>query len=246
MDTFRDEIEESIENRVNGTPIWYVNQALQYQEGDTLTIGEDGMYFGYAQEDPSKRIITRASYQETNLEESSLDKLLLIKVAQGSANSLEPLDKEQLVAVQSYMDAIKFAGTNLQVVSRRPDILIPRLTIYHDGMLEDSVMMARIKEGIYDFILNMGFDSSFRTIEFMNMLLSIDHITDAYEDKDAVPTQGLSLISFDENGDAQSPTEVKRMAYLVSGYMKESSKTGDEANIPDFDDAIVLKIEGSV
>ena len=42
----------------------------------------------------------------------------------------------------------------------------------------------------------------------------------------------------------QAEKLVTRFTYLTSGYLRESTKQGDEESIPDFDDAIVLKVEG--
>ena len=39
---------EAINNRINGTPDYYANALLQYQQGDELTVRGDGLAFGYA------------------------------------------------------------------------------------------------------------------------------------------------------------------------------------------------------
>ena len=45
-----------------GTPAYYANALLQYQQGDELTVREDGLAFGYPNVDETKRIITQVSY----------------------------------------------------------------------------------------------------------------------------------------------------------------------------------------
>ena len=47
MDAFVIDVNEVISNRINGTPQFYVNAALKFQLGDSLTVREEGMAFGY-------------------------------------------------------------------------------------------------------------------------------------------------------------------------------------------------------
>ena len=49
LDVFAVDISEAINNRINGTPDYYANALLQYQQGDELTVREDRTGFGYAQ-----------------------------------------------------------------------------------------------------------------------------------------------------------------------------------------------------
>lgn len=66
LDVFAVDISTAINNRVNGTPVYYANALLQYQKGDTLTVREDGLAFGYTTIDETKRIITQVSYSESS------------------------------------------------------------------------------------------------------------------------------------------------------------------------------------
>ena len=62
LDVFAVDITEAINGRINGTPNYYANALLQYQQGDELIVREDGLAFGYAAVDETKRIITQVSY----------------------------------------------------------------------------------------------------------------------------------------------------------------------------------------
>lgn len=62
LDLFAVDISHVINNRINGTPTYYINALKQYQKGDELIVREDGLAFGYAETDPTKQIITQASY----------------------------------------------------------------------------------------------------------------------------------------------------------------------------------------
>ena len=58
LDVFAVDITEAINGRINGTPNYYASALLQYQQGDELIVREDGLAFGYAAVDETKRIIT--------------------------------------------------------------------------------------------------------------------------------------------------------------------------------------------
>ena len=83
LDVFAIDISQVINQRVNGTPHYYVNALLQYQKGDELVVREDGLAFGYADVDETKRIISQVSYTEST-DNINLDSKLILKVAGGT------------------------------------------------------------------------------------------------------------------------------------------------------------------
>ena len=132
LDVFAVDISEAINNRINGTPDYYANALLQYQQGDELTVREDGLAFGYAQVDETKRIITQVSYVEST-DDSNLDSKLVLKIATGTKGHLEAIPAEELVPINAYIGKLKFAGTRIEVISTKGDVLVPRLTVFYDG-----------------------------------------------------------------------------------------------------------------
>ena len=64
LDVFAVDIYEAINGRINGTPAYYANALLQYQQGDELTVREDGLAFGFANIDETKRIVASFLYGE--------------------------------------------------------------------------------------------------------------------------------------------------------------------------------------
>ena len=123
LDVFAVDISEAINNRINGTPDYYANALLQYQQGDELTVREDGLAFGYAQVDETKRIITQVSYVEST-DDSNLDSKLVLKIATGTKGHLEAIPAEELVPINAYIGKLKFAGTRIEVIS----VYVSRLT----------------------------------------------------------------------------------------------------------------------
>lgn len=143
LDVFMTDISTVFNSRINGTPAYYANAMLKWQFGDELVINDEGTSFSYAQEDTTKRVISHVSYQEVYSEEYK-DDVLILKVATGEADSLSRLTDEELISARAYLNQIKFAGVKCNVISRKGDVLVPRVTVYYDGAVS--------KEELYDAI----------------------------------------------------------------------------------------------
>lgn len=124
LDVFAVDVSETLASRINGTPRYYADALLNYQKGDRLVVREDGLAFGYANVDPSKRIITQVSYVEST-DSQNVDSKLILKVATGKRGALHEIDAEELTLITAYINQLKFAGTRIEVISRKGDVLIP-------------------------------------------------------------------------------------------------------------------------
>ena len=242
MDTFIVDINDIIKDRINGTPSYYVNAALKYQHGDKLKIKDDGLGFGYEKTDETKRIITQASYQESS-NPQSLDTKLILKVATGTIGKLSPLTEDQLTQVTAYINQIKFAGTYIEVVSRKGDIIIPRLTVFYDGSVMEETMRSALDDALNKFIMETKFNSAIYVSSIVSCLMAVEHVTDVYMDVNAVPQQGVYIVSYESDGTQSEEKRVGRMTYASSGFLRESSKEGEEKDIPNFRESIVLKVD---
>ncbi|WP_373247533.1 hypothetical protein [Parabacteroides distasonis] len=242
MDTFIVDINDIIKDRINGTPSYYVNAALKYQHGDKLKIKDDGLGFGYEKTDETKRIITQASYQESS-NPQSLDTKLILKVATGTNGKLSPLTEDQLTQVTAYINQIKFAGTYIEVVSRKGDIIIPRLTVFYDGSVMEEAMRSALDDALNKFIMETKFNSAIYVSSIVSCLMAVEHVTDVYMDVNAVPQQGVYIVSYESDGTQSEEKRVGRMTYASSGFLRESSKEGEEKDIPNFRESIVLKVD---
>lgn len=242
LDVFVVDIADAINNRVNGTPAYYANALLQYQQGDELTVREDGLAFGYANVDETKRIITQVSYIEST-DDQNLDSKLILKVATGPRGKLKAISAEELVPVRSYINKLKFAGTRLEVVSLPGDVLIPRVTVYYDGALTEWEIYQGIEEKLALYMMEVDFDSTVYVSKVIEVIRSADHVTDVWIDEDAVPDQGVFLASYDDDGHLTAPAKVARMAKTSSGYLRESSAIDGESDLPTFRQAIKLMLD---
>ena len=242
LDVFAVDISEAINGRINGTPAYYANALLQYQQGDELTVREDGLAFGYANIDETKRIVTQVSYMEST-DDRNLDSKLILKVATGAKGSLSAIPPKELAPINSYINKLKFAGTRMEVISTKGDVLIPRLTVFHDGAVPESEVYDSIEEQLNAYMMDIDFDAAVYVSRLTDAIRRAKHVTDVHIDGHAVPEQGVFIASHDTDGHIQPPQRIARMAYTASGYLKESSGKDEEDGLPNFREAIILKIE---
>lgn len=242
LDVFAVDITEAINGRINGTPNYYANALLQYQQGDELIVREDGLAFGYAAIDETKRIITQVSYVEST-DDQNIDSKLILKVATGTKGNLEAIPAEELIPINAYIGKIKFAGTRIEVISTKGDVLIPRLTVFYDGAIPESEMYDAIEAQLKEYVMNIKFDAAVYVSRLMDAIRKAEHITDVYIDESATPEQGVFIACHDTDGNIQPMQRIHRMAYTASGYLKESTGKNEESDLPSFREAIILKVE---
>lgn len=244
LDVFAIDISNTLSNRINGTPVYYVNALLQYQKGDSLIVREDGLAFGYANVDETKRIISQVAYTESS-DDTNLDNKLILKVATGEKGNLQAISKEELVQINAYIKKMAFAGTRLEVISQQGDVLIPRLTIFHDGATAESELLDAIEAKLNEYIMNIPFDASIYVSDIVEGIKKIEHITDVYIDNDAIPEQGIYIASYNSDGILQAPEKIKRITRIASGFLKQSTRLLQEKELPTFREALVIKIENT-
>lgn len=242
LDVFAVDISNVINNRVNGTPVYYANALLQYQKGDELVVREDGLAFGYATTDETKRIVTQVSYTEST-DDNNLDSKLILKVATGTKGNLSAIPAEDLVPINAYIGKIKFAGTRVEVISSDGDVLIPRVTVFYDGAVMESEILDAIETELKEYVMNIDFDAAVYVSKVVAAIRKAEHVTDVYIDTDAVPKQGIYLACYDRDGVLKPAERIGRMAYTVSGYVKESTGKDAESGLPSFREAIKLMID---
>lgn len=242
LDVFAVDVSETLESRINGTPRYYADALLNYQKGDRLVVREDGLAFGYASIDPSKRIITQVSYVEST-DSQNVDSKLILKVATGERGALHEIEAEELTLITAYINQLKFAGTRIEVISRKGDVLIPRVTVYWDGAVPEAEIYDALDEALYTYVMSIDFDAAIYVNRVWEAIRSVEHVTDVWIDSSDTPAQGIFLASYDGDGNLQPTRRIERMTHTSSGYVRESAGTGAEAELPTFRQSIKLVID---
>lgn len=248
MDVFKVDLASDLQNRINGTPAYYANALLKYQSGDDLVINEEGTICSYATIDTTKRIITKVAYSEV-AEENFNDKMLLLKIATGEAGSHSQIDNDELVKIRAYLNKLLFAGQHALVVSRKGDVIVPKITVYYDGAVEESEVYKNIETALGNFITNVSFDGAVYAQKIIDAVQSAEHVVDVQVDSEATDKQGIFVAQYNDDNNIIVDDEGAKLQkvgrYFVpnSGYIRESTGTGDEADIPKWAQSIILKLE---
>lgn len=206
------ELDENLNNRINGTPEWYGQKSLEYQDGDELVVDPVTYAAVYQPVIEGNRIITRASFSE-NLEDGVLK--LNLKVAKGDVGALEPITDDELIRFTSYIEEIKFAGTAIDIVSLDAnEVNFQNVTVYYDGTRPQDDVKSDIYSSMNQYLIDMPFDGLFYVQKFVDSIQSVESVTDVYIDSD----NGGIQIDF---------SEVKRVKELLAGYAKLSGVSSD-------------------
>lgn len=254
LDVFKVDLAKDLQNRINGNAAYYANALLKYQSGDELEMNEEGTAFSYPTIDETKRVITRVSYSEYQ-EEGFYDKQLILKIATGEPGAYERVSDEELLAIRAYFNQIAFAGTHATIVSRKGDVLVPRVTVYYDGAISEEEVYKNIEDALNNFIANVSFDGVIYTQKIIDAIQRAEHVVDVHISTVASDLQGIFIAQYDDDnnlipvqygddGEVLSyEHKVDRCFVPNSGFLKQSSRSGDEETLLTWKEAITLKIE---
>lgn len=257
LDVFKVDVASDLQNKVNGTPAYYANALLKYQHGDQLMINDEGTQFYYPTIDETKRIVTKVAYSEVNHEVEEIvngqrtvykffDKDLVLKIATGESGAYEQIDGDVLNAIRSYMQQISFAGTHMTIVSRKGDVLVPKMIVYYDGGLSESEMMNAVEQALNDFVANLPFDGAVYVQKIIDVIQKLDHVTDVYIDNKSTDYNGIFVAQYDDDNNFISDAQgnilqpVDRYFIPNSGFIKQSS---DEEGLPKWSETIKFIVE---
>jgi len=169
-DTFKAEVDDTIENREFAQLPWYIDQSKAFQLGYSLTWLNNKRY-GYAETDDDAQIITQAAATVVN-------GAILLKVAKGVIGSITELSASEYTAFSDYMkgsgtafaeDAITPPGTKITIISEAADNLRFASQVFYNSQVLDSTgallsdgITKPVEVAIINYIQQIPFDSKFR------------------------------------------------------------------------------------
>ena len=152
-DIFRAEIEDSIETAGAGSAPWLRERILEFQEGDDVEYNNG--VIAYPIVDTTKRIITRCSITQ--------DGNRVVKAKVAKSDPPEPLDSDEQKELRFYLDQIKFAGTQINVISLNPDRLYVNAMIEYDGQYA-AVIQSNVETALTNYCTNLSSIDNFNGI----------------------------------------------------------------------------------
>lgn len=251
VDVFKVDLAKDLQNRINGTPAYFANALLKYQSGDELVMNDEGTTFSYPQINTGKRIITKVAYHEEE-ERGFHDKMTLFKIATGEPGSYSRIDDNELVAIRAYLNQIVFAGQHVRVVSRIGDVLVPRLIVYYDGAILEDELYKNIESALNNYIASIDFDGVVYAQKVIDCIQNVEHVKDVQTSSGNTDNLGVFVAYYDDDNNLVKDendsvlTKVERYFVPNSGYIKESTASGEEADIPKWRDTIILQLEDNV
>lgn len=159
-DQFREEVDAIAAGSTLGTLPWYVERIRAFQYGHDLEL-INGTY-GYAEDDATARIVARAA----GVEAGGVIILKTARLVDGQTEALSTLQRE---ALETYVNAIKMAGSVVNLVSQDADLLRLTMTVYYDPLvmspdgsliLEDSVYP--VHDAVSEYLSALPFNAQLR------------------------------------------------------------------------------------
>jgi len=165
---------------IPGTLQWYVNQALLFQNGYDLVWSDTLEKYIYpdttSQDAIDSKIITQAAAIESSGQ-------VFIKVAKGEIGSLTELSTSEKASFEQYLEEIKFAGTNTEVISETADDLKLAITIYYDPLVVEietgtpdrarlisNTSTYPVETAITNYIQQIPFNSALRLMDLVDAI----------------------------------------------------------------------------
>lgn len=174
LDLFRKEMDELTDKITPGTVRWYAEMCRRFQNGDTLVFDEKTALLYYPVEDPSKQIIEVAAVSE------SVDggNRLFIKVAKkdGQGKIVE-LESDELYNFSNYIDAVKFAGCQTEIISTKADQIQYDLIVYHDPSIPGETISDSVLAALDDYKTAIGFDGIVYRQQLLDAVMAVSGVT---------------------------------------------------------------------
>lgn len=177
FDKFKEEVDERVKDASTGNIRWYWKQAFLFQFGDSLSYIDNK--YQYATIDETKKIVERASVFEVGSQ-------LRMKVAKlDSVGAPVPLSSVELTAFNDYMNKIKFAGTNVAIISSLPD----QIQIYYSITVNQQVLSLTgeslsapgtypVEDVINKYIKDLPFDGVLNFTKLTDKIQEVDGVID--------------------------------------------------------------------
>ncbi|WP_162549668.1 hypothetical protein [Hymenobacter nivis] len=208
-DRFQADVNAVVARAPVGTPGWYADRALQFQQGGTLQVLDN--VIGYPVGSTGARVITRAAAKENK----QTGKLLVKVAANGpTPGTLAALDAPTLTQVRGYFDRLQFAGTKLEVVSRDADRLQLTGQVYYDPLLNVPALQAAVRAGLAGYLATLDFAGQVYVAKLEDAIQAVPGV------RDVLLTLAAARVG------QVAPVPFARLYETAAGYIVEEDTVG--------------------
>ena len=184
FDAHKSAVDANLANLIPGTTRWYFNQCLEWQYGDALE-WVNGK-FNYATIDAAKQIIKFVSvyeeYGQVIIKVAKENSGLPVKLTSGDTEHGETTD--ELSAFTAYINAVKFAGTNLAVISYDPDLVNITLNVVYDPIVmnNDGSLISDNSQNVFfnlnNYLLSIVYGGVFNKTKCIDAIQALTGVMD--------------------------------------------------------------------
>lgn len=209
LDLFRSEMDTLAGRMTAGSIRWYAEMCYRFQNGHQLLFDRKSGTLAYADDDPASRIVAVAAVNEhTTVSDGLRQRVLSVKVAKtDDSGTVIPLDADELHNFTGYMDSIKMAGTEVEVISTTADLIRYDLEVFYSPMYPATTVREEVLAAVAGYKTSLSFDARFYPQKLLDAVLHVE----------GVETATLHAISRKGATDSDF-TEIGVMAQLHSGY----------------------------
>lgn len=173
IDVYIASIETTINEQAIGSTPWLRAKILDFQYGDFVVLNTLDFSISYPLIDSTKQIITRCSVKEKG------DRVVDVKVAKEEPPV--PLVTLELDALENYLNVIKPAGTQINIISLDADRLYIVGTIYYAGQFSADIQ-TNVEAALTAYMTNLSSAQSFngaaKVTDIINVVKSVEGVTD--------------------------------------------------------------------
>lgn len=178
-DYAKQELETIAEQSIAGNKQWYMDQVKKWQFGFLLSWNNVTYRYFYSDTTSAAAVASRLAAKVAIVEVFSADYSgIIVKIAKLNGSTLAPLTQSELDSAQAYVDRIKFAGVQSDVISQPADILKLTLKVFYDGTISDSAMQVSVNDAVQEYIGNLDFDGRFYIIRLIDKIQEIKGVND--------------------------------------------------------------------
>ena len=188
LDLFRKEVDDLTNKITPGTSRWYAEMCYRFQNGHELLFDEKTAMLYYGVDAPASRIISVVAITEGS---SKLE----VKVAKlDGSGKIVPLSEDEKYNFTGYIDAVKFAGLQTEVVSTTADLIRYDAEIFFDPAVPVTTIRTEVEAAVAKFKTSLGFDSVFYRQRFAEAIMGVSGVVTV--DLKAISRKGVSDVAF--------------------------------------------------
>lgn len=213
LDMFRQEIDTLTNKITPGTVRWYAEMCYRFQDKHELLFDEKTAMLYYAKDDEAARIVKIVAISEKQ-------NSLLIKAAKvDNTGKIIPLTLEEKYNFTAYIDAIKFAGVQADVISTTEDKIRYRLQVWFDPAMPNTLVRENIEKALNEFKAAQGFDSMIYSQKLVDAVMATSGVITC------------KLVSLERKGTSDADFKVIDVfSELESGYFEYAGDSTLELN----------------